>query len=154
MKKLRIYFAFVLASVFFIGCSKNVVNDIPNDDRFAILLSGSGTGSKYWKLDKLYINEKEQALTDVQKFYFKVYTADPANAIPGNPNIGTFKNQEGELGSWELNTNGGDFLTETFIDVSGVYLKSTYLINSISTTTLDIEKTVNYKTTREVYKGN
>ena len=105
-------------------------------------------------MDKIFINEIEQPLTNEQKLNFKIYTADPLKTIPTNPNMGTFKNQEGLIGSWKLNSNGGDFLSETMVDSFGTCNKTNYLVNSISTISLDIEQTVNYKTTREVYKGN
>lgn len=154
MKNILTYIFFLIIIVFFIGCSKTAESPEPKDDRVANLLAGNGTKSKYWHLDKIYINEIEQPLTYAQKFYFKIYTADLSNAIPTNPNIGNFRIQEGLVGTWKLIGNGGDLLTETLIDSSGLYNKSTYLINRISSITLDIENTVNYKTVREVYTGN
>ena len=154
MKNFLYYFTFLFGIIFFVGCSKNAENLIPKDDKVANLLAGTGASSKYWHLDKIFINEIEQPLTNAQKFNFKIYTADPPNSIPINTNIGTFKNQEGLTGSWKLSSNGGDFLSETISDSWGKSYKTTYLINNISGTSLDIEKTVNYQTTREIYKGD
>ncbi len=154
MKALLSYIAILFSVILFVGCSKNIENAIPKDDRVANLLAGNGTISKNWRLDKIFINEIEQPLTNEQKLNFKIYTADPLKTMPTNSNMGTFKNQEGLIGSWKLSSNGGDFVSETMVDNFGTCNKANYLINSISIITLDIEQTVNYKTTREVYKVN
>ena len=41
MKNFLYYFAFLFGVVFFVGCSKNIENAIPKDDKVANLLAGT-----------------------------------------------------------------------------------------------------------------
>ena len=154
MKKLITYLSIIFGSIFFFGCSKTVDLTETNDNKVAKLLAGNGVGVRYWHLDKIYINEVLQKLTDIQKKYVKVYTADPSNAGPENPKSGTFKNEEGLNGNWRLNDSSGDLLSEIYTDSLGISISNVYLINSISLTILDIENTVSYKTVRKQYYAN
>ena len=154
MKNILTYICFLFILVFIIGCNKTAETPEPKDDKVTNLLVGTRTSSKNLHLDKIFVYKIEPPVTYAQKSFFKTQVAYPSNSIPTNPNIENFRNLEGLIGTWKLIGNGGDLLTETLIDSSGLYNKSTYLINRISSITLDIENTVNYKTVREVYTGN
>ena len=151
MKNLLNYLFLIIIGFLFSGCSKTMEFRETDVTRVAKLLAGNGVGVRYWHLDKIYINEVLQKLTDIQKKYVKVYTADPSNAGPENPKSGTFKNEEGLNGNWRLNDSSGDLLSEIYTDSLGISISNVYLINSISLTILDIENTVSYKTVRKQY---
>lgn len=151
MKNLHNYLVIIIIGFLFSGCSKTVEPTENKANRVANFLAGNGVGVRSWHLDKIFINDVPQKLTDIQKSYVKIYAADPSNTGTENPKTGTFKNEEGFNGNWRLNDSNEDFLSETYTDSLGISISSIYLINSISLTILDIENTVNYKTVRKQY---
>ena len=151
MKNLITFLAVIVIGFLFSGCSKTEGFSETDITSILKLLAGNGVGVRSWRLDKIFINEVPQKLTDIQKSYVKIYASDPSNAGQENSKTGSFKNEEGLNGNWRLNDSSGDLLSEIYTDSLGISISNVYLINSISLTILDIENTVNYKTVRKQY---
>ncbi len=137
----------LICSILMIGCSKTADAPETREDRVVRLLTG--LGNRYWHLKEVYINGVKQTLTDYQLKYTKTYTSDPSNSDPLNTKTGTFVNSDGYTGKWRL-LNNGDSLVETLTN-NQTAIQISYIINSITETTLDVEYILNGKIQREVY---
>ena len=142
MKTTLQFFAIMFCAILFVGCSKN--GDAPISAEQKVVNFLTGTGNRYWKLNKVFVNGVEQALTSDQKKYTKTYTISLTQAFAG-----TFTNSDGYVGKWLL--SGPSNLIETINNNQQGPVQVPYIINEIGETQLDIEYTLNFKTIREVY---
>lgn len=143
MKKLTAL-TILICTLVIAGCGKNeevVANNV------AVARMLSGIGNRYWHLKEVYVDGAMQTLTDYQKTFTKTYTINATTQTSG-----TFLNSDGLQGSWEVNAAGTGW-TEKFTNAGGSQITLTYVIASITASTIDATYTSNNQTkaTREVY---
>lgn len=144
MKTLTTFITILFCSILFLGCSKNSDTPVTPEAKLAGLLTGSG--NRYWHLNKQSINNVQQPLTDFQKTYTMTLTVDPSKT-----NAGVFTNSNGDSGTWTI--TGSVNFVESFVSTGGVGIQLSYLVLNISDNTLDIQYSANNKLVEELYNA-
>jgi uncharacterized protein YcfL len=145
--KSRFTYLFILAaSLTIVGCSKTESTPQVSPEQQVVNYL-VGTGNRYWRLSKVYVNGVQQALTDAQMKYYKVYTINPAITLGG-----TFTDSDGFSGTWQV--KGTTTLRETVSNNPSGPVQLSYDLNQITETNLDYENTQNMKTVRYVFYAN
>jgi hypothetical protein len=148
--KSRFTYYLLLASVLTLAaCSKDGGDTTPVSPEQKVVNYLVGTGNRYWRLSKVYVNGVQQALTDAQMKYWKVYTINPS-VIYG----GTFTTYDGFSGTWRV--NGATQFSETITNSPAGPVLSSFVLNQISDNLLDCEETNNTTrmTVRYVFNAN
>jgi hypothetical protein len=96
-----------------------------------MMLVGTGAVPTTWHLTQYTVDKVDQPLSYAQKIFTKSYTS-----------TGTFKSNDGFVGTWQLPTNTN--LTETITNLpSGTSSVQSFQIVSISTSKLTLQYTNN-----------
>jgi len=131
------YILILFSLLLMMGCSKDGYKD-PVTKQISILVKNSSSTGK-WKLSSLKKGTVPQVLTATQLAYVKSYTADFK-----------FSDTDGLKGTWVMPTT--DSLMAVFTNFSsGVSVKQSYKINSISDTQLNLNYTVNGEEINAIY---